>query len=74
MKLGLTGNLSLSEIAQRLGRSRATIQTWFNNYREGGIEGLLPSKALHDEAKKQLLKKSILKKAFIMLERRSIEA
>ena len=47
-----------------MGRSMTTIQTWFDNYREHGIEGLEPSKAprgfacaLHDEAKKELRKK-----------------
>ena len=64
VSLGLKGDLYLSQIAERLGRSRATIQTWFDNYREKGIEGLLPSRtprgfasALHDEAQKELLKK-----------------
>ena len=37
---GLKGELSLKEIAQRVGRSRATIQSWFSLYREGGISQL----------------------------------
>ena len=64
VSLGLKGDLSLSQIAGRLERSGATIQTWFDRYRAKGIEGLLPSSAprgfagaLHDEAKKELLRK-----------------
>lgn len=64
VSLGLKGDLSLEEIALQMSRSRATIQTWFDNYRAQGIDGLLPSKAprgfasaLHDEAKKELRKK-----------------
>ena len=37
---GMEGNLSLQAIADTLGRSRATIQTWFDLYREGGVERL----------------------------------
>ena len=37
---GLKGELSLIEIAQRVGRSRATIQSRFSLYREGGISQL----------------------------------
>ncbi len=66
VSLGLKGELYLSQIAERLGRSRATIQTWFDNYREKGIEGLLPSdaprgfaSALHDQAEKELRKKLV---------------
>lgn len=64
ISLGLKGELHLSQIAEQMGRSMATIQTWFDHYRERGIEGLEPSKAprgfacaLHDEAKKALRKK-----------------
>ena len=64
VSFGLKGELSLSQIAERVGRSRATIQTWLDNYRQGGINGLLPSKAprgfasaLHEDAKKALRKK-----------------
>jgi transposase len=64
VSLGIKGDLYLSQIAERLGRSRATIQTWFDNYRARGIEGLLPSKAsrgfasaLHEQAQKELRKK-----------------
>lgn len=40
VSLGLKGDLKLSEIATASGRSRATIQTWFDLYRTGGIERL----------------------------------
>lgn len=65
VKLGLEGELSLDEIAARLQRSRATIQTWFNLFREHGIERLCgrskakpgPKCALHPRAEKELRKK-----------------
>ena len=64
IRLGLKGDLHLEQIAEQMGRSMTTIQTWFDNYREGGIKGLEPSKAprgfpgaLHEEARKQLRKK-----------------
>jgi len=54
----------LEQIAEQTGRSMTTIQTWFDSYRERGIEGLEPSKArrgfcgaLHEQAKKDLRKK-----------------
>lgn len=65
IKLGLEGELKLQEIADALGRSRATIQTWFDLFRNEGVERLCrrcsdeagrPSK-LTDEAAKQLRKK-----------------
>ena len=37
---GLEGEMSLQEIADALGRSRATVQTWLDLYREGGVERL----------------------------------
>jgi len=40
LRHGLEGELSLQEIASTVGRSRATIQTWFDLYRSGGIERL----------------------------------
>ena len=40
VKLGLEGELHLKEIAQTLGRSRATIQTWFDLFRNEGVERL----------------------------------
>jgi len=39
--LGLKGELGLNRIAQAVGRSRATIQTWFDAYRKGGVDALL---------------------------------
>jgi transposase len=41
VQLGLKGELGLDEIAQAVGRSRATIQTWFDTYRQGGVDALL---------------------------------
>jgi len=40
VKLGLEGELKLQEIAATIGRSRATIQTWFDLFRNEGIERL----------------------------------
>jgi len=64
VSLGLKGELHLSQIAEQMGRSMTTIQTWFENYREHGVAGLEPSKAprgfsgaLHDQARKELRKK-----------------
>jgi transposase len=64
VSLGLKGELTLSEIAGHIGRSRAIIQIWFDRYRSSGIAGLEPSKArrgfasrLHPQASKELKKK-----------------
>ena len=62
---GLKGELSLDEIAEAVGRRRATIQVWFNRYRRGGIEKLCaregqtpgPRSRLHARAEKELRKK-----------------
>jgi len=40
IKHGLKGELGLQEIADTMGRSRATIQTWFELFRHEGIERL----------------------------------
>ena len=40
VKLGIEGELKLQQIADTTGRSRATIQTWFDLFRSGGIERL----------------------------------
>lgn len=40
VKLGIEGELKLQEIAETIGRSRATIQTWFDLFRDEGIERL----------------------------------
>jgi transposase len=37
VRLGMEGELGLGEIARQTGRSRATIQTWFDLYRQHGI-------------------------------------
>ena len=41
VQLGLQGELGLDRIAQAVGRSRATLQTWFDSYRKGGVDALL---------------------------------
>ena len=41
VKLGLEGELDLEAIAKQVGRARASIQTWFKAYREGGVALLL---------------------------------
>lgn len=41
LKLGLENKLSTEDIAQAVGRGVATIYTWFNTYRRGGIGELL---------------------------------
>jgi len=41
VRLGLQGELGLSRIALAVGRSRATIQVWFDTYRRGGIAALI---------------------------------
>jgi Transposase and inactivated derivatives len=40
VKLGIEGDLKLQQIAETVGRSRATIQTWFDLFRDEGIERL----------------------------------
>ena len=41
VQLGLQGEQSLDQIAAATGRSRSTIQEWFDAYRTGGVEALL---------------------------------
>jgi transposase len=41
VQFGLEGQLGLYQIAARLGRPRSLIQTWFNLFRQGGLERLL---------------------------------
>ena len=36
-----TGNHSLEELAELLGRSRSTIQNWLDKFHAGGLDGLL---------------------------------
>ena len=40
VQLGLAGELGLDQIAAAVQRSRATIQTWFDTYRQGGVAAL----------------------------------
>lgn len=62
VQLGLRGEMVLGEIAKTIGRSRATIQTWFDAYRAGGIDQLCyrsngprgPKSLLTDQARKAL--------------------
>src|ERR1035437_7477971 len=41
VRLGLAGELGLAQIAKAVGHSRATIPTWFDTYRQGGVDALL---------------------------------
>jgi len=41
VQLGLQGEQSLDQIATATGRSRSTIQEWFDAYRRGGVDALL---------------------------------
>jgi transposase len=41
VQLGLQGEQSLDQIAAATGRSRSTIQEWFDAYRGGGVDALL---------------------------------
>lgn len=41
VQTGLQGELGLNEITQAVGRARATIQNWFDTYRQGGVDALL---------------------------------
>lgn len=65
VKHGLEGDLSLAGIARLIGRSQKTVQTWFDLYREGGIERLCTGSpgrrgrrpALDGKGEKELRKK-----------------
>src|SRR5665811_2398370 len=41
VQLGFQGEQSLDQIATATGRSRSTIQEWFDAYRRGGVDALL---------------------------------
>lgn len=65
ISLGLKGEHTLNQIAEQLGRSRATIQTWFDLYRKEGLERVCrrantptgrPTQ-LNEKIKKELRKK-----------------
>jgi transposase len=65
VKLGFDHEVTLDEIAERMGRSRATIQSWLDSYRAGGVEGLEPADrsaagrkpALDERAEREFRKK-----------------
>lgn len=71
VKLGLEGELNLEEIAKVVGKSRATIQTWFDLYRSEGIERLCRRSdaptgrpSLLDSRAEKELKKKLAKGSF----------
>jgi transposase len=39
--LGATGQLTMEELASKVGRRRSTLQTWLRKFQEGGLAGLL---------------------------------
>ena len=39
--LGATGELTMEELADQVGRRRSTLQTWLSKFRAGGLAGLL---------------------------------
>ena len=39
--LGATGQLTMEELAEKVGRRRSTLQTWLRKFRAGGLAGLL---------------------------------
>ena len=39
--LGATGQLTMEELADKVGRRRSTLQTWLRKFRAGGLAGLL---------------------------------
>ena len=53
--LGLLGEMNLEQIAQAVGRARATIQGWFNAYRRGGIDALLADARVRNHGPQGLL-------------------
>lgn len=44
IRMGMSGQYSIADIAEALGRSRAIIWQWANKYRKAGIAGLLERK------------------------------
>jgi len=44
VRMGMSGEHTLDQIAEAVGRARSCIQTWFTKFEEGGIEGLLHRK------------------------------
>jgi transposase len=41
IKWGLEGEVSLEQVAERLGRARSCIQRWYDRFRHGGLQGLV---------------------------------
>jgi transposase len=41
IKWGLEGEVSLEQVADRLGRARSCIQRWYDRFRHGGLQGLV---------------------------------
>ena len=39
--LGATGQLTMDELAVKVGRRRSTLQTWLRKFQDGGLAGLL---------------------------------
>lgn len=39
--LGATGQLTMEELAEKVGRRRSTLQTWLRKFQAGGLAGLL---------------------------------
>jgi transposase len=39
--LGATGQLTMEELAEKVGRRRSTLQTWLAKFQAGGLTGLL---------------------------------
>lgn len=71
VKLGFDHERPLEEIAARMGRSRATIQDWFDRYRAKGVEGLEPAdraaagrKPALDECAEREFRKKLSKGSF----------
>ena len=55
VQLGLAGELNLEEIASAVGRSRSTIQEWFDLFREGGMARLLEDQRANNHGPEGLL-------------------
>ena len=44
VSMGMSGDHTLDQIASAVGRARSSIQTWFDKFREAGLDGLLERK------------------------------
>lgn len=54
IRLGMLGQYTMAEVAERSRVSRATLGTWTQRFREGGIQGLLESRYSERGRKPQL--------------------